>query len=658
MTSSSFNTNANTSFTSSYAPYRTSSSYRSLTSNNSLSNFRPLSSREDTIPIKKKLLCLNYNRQCTDNIYEKNGRPLLDSFSVSRQSSYKKSNYCFYPSSPSSGKSVNVNYFAKGTLESYGNSYNINIFYDDSDSDYHRHYCSGLRKKRRSTIHDMERYRKKKITKQLTKISEIANEIKNNNSSILSVKGSKKKIILTNEDKEHFDKKLEEFNDSSLDGLGDFSLLLNKDINDNILIDNNCLDDEQPEENIRVKKIIVTLEDTFSDIEEKKNKAEIMYNNKLCDYIRSQENILLKSFNMTPVKKYNYKDSLLDNIKEIPKEVFTRIKNIIYPKYPKKYFKHLFKHNQNYKIENNTYQFNKLILSKYLHDNEIYHWITKKFSKKNTLVLYPPLSDKRNYKYLSTTLISNKDYKISSSQENININNLKCRLLLTSPSKKKSMSRQKIKQTQCNGFFEKAIIRRNVLDIINLQNSKTQTDSDIKVYYLSKTAPVSKHPIKIIKKNFLTLKSMPRNSKNESDIRIKQMQTELNKDAVLSKTMSLISDKKYTLSTMKDILFYLIKEKDFGEFQRICSIHIIDYEAKNEDGNSYLNFSVLCNEYDFVLFLLQRGAEVNTTNNEMNTPLHNALHNRNFKIADLLLSHKANEHCLNIYKQTPWQYIN
>ena len=116
-----------------------------------------------------------------------------------------------------------------------------------------------------STIHDMERYRKKKITKQLTKISEIANEIKNNNSSILSVKGSKKKIILTNEDKEHFDKKLEEFNDSSLDGLGDFSLLLNKDINDNILIDNNCLDDEQPEENIRVKKIILTLEDTFSE---------------------------------------------------------------------------------------------------------------------------------------------------------------------------------------------------------------------------------------------------------------------------------------------------------------------------------------------------------------------------------------------------------
>ena len=186
MTSSSFNTNANTSFTSSYAPYRTSSSYRSLTSNNSLSNFRPLSSREDTIPIKKKLLCLNYNRQCTDNIYEKNGRPLLDSFSVSRQSSYKKSNYCFYPSSPSSGKSVNVNYFAKGTLESHGNSYNINIFYDDSDSDYHRHYCSGLRKKRRSTIHDMERYRKKKITKQLTKISEIVNEIKNNNSYFIS----------------------------------------------------------------------------------------------------------------------------------------------------------------------------------------------------------------------------------------------------------------------------------------------------------------------------------------------------------------------------------------------------------------------------------------------------------------------------------------
>lgn len=550
-----------------------------------------------------------------------------------------------------------MNYFAKGTLESHGNSYNINIFYDDSDSDYHRHYCSGLRKNRMNTIHDMDRYRKKKMTKQLTKISEIANEIKNNNSSILSIKGSKKKIILTNEDKEHFNKKLEEFNDSSLNDL-DFSLLLNKDINEDIHIDNNCLDDEQPEENIRVKKIILTLEDTFSDIEEKKNKAEIMYNNKLCDYIRSQRNILLKSFNVTPVKKYNYKDSLLDKIKEIPKEVFTRIKKIIYPKYPKQYFKHLFKHNQNYKIENNTAQFNKLILSKYLHDNEIYHWITKNFNKKKALVLYPPLSDKQNYKYLSTSLISNKDYNISSSMENLNINNLKFRLLLTSPSQKKSKSRLKIKQTQCHDFFEKAIVRRNVLDIINLQNSKTERESDIKVHYLSKSTKVSKHPIKIIKKNYMSLKGMHRNRNKETDIRIKQIQMEMNKDTVLSKTMSLISDKKYTLSTIKDILFYLIKQKDFGEFQRICNIHIVDYEAKDEDGNTYLNFSVLCNEYDFVLFLLQRGAEVNTTNNELNTPLHNALHNRNFKIADLLLNHKANEHCLNIYKQTPWQYIN
>lgn len=658
MTSSSFNTNANTSFTSSYAPYRTSSSYRSLTSNNSLSNFRPLSSREDSNPIKKKLLCLNYNRKCTDNIYEKNGRPLIDSFCVSRQSSYKKSNYCFYPSSSSSSKTVNVNYFAKGTLENHGNSYNINIFYDDSDSDYHRHYCSGLRKNRMNTIHDMDRYRKKKMTKQLTKISEIANEIKNNNSSILSIKGSKKKIILTNEDKEHFNKKLEEFNDSSLNDLGDFSLLLNKDINEDIHIDNNCFDDEQPEENIRVKKIILTLEDTFSDIEERKNKAEIMYNNKLCDYIRSQRNILLKSFNVTPVKKYNYKDSLLEKIKEIPKEVFTRIKKIIYPKYPKQYFKHLFKHNQNYKIENNTAQFNKLILSKYFHDNEIYHWITKNFNKKKALVLYPPLSDKQNYKYLSTSLISNKDYNISSSMENLNINNLKFRLLLTNPSQKKSKSRLKIKQTQCHDFFEKAIVRRNVLDIINLQNSKTEREIDIKVHYLSKSTKVSKHPIKIIKKNYMSLKEMHRNRNKETDIRIKQIQMEMNKDTFLSKTMSLISDKKYTLSTLKDILFYLIKQKDFGEFQRICSIHIVDYEAKDESGNTYLNFSVLCNEYDFVLFLLQRGAEVNTTNNEMNTPLHNALHNRNFKIADLLLNHKANEHCLNIYKQTPWQYIN
>ena len=41
----------------------------------------------------------------------------------------------------------------------------------------------------------------------------------------------------------------------------------------------------------------------------------------------------------------------------------------------------------------------------------------------------------------------------------------------------------------------------------------------------------------------------------------------------------------------------------------------------------------------------------------MNTPLHYAITHKNFKLADLLISKKANEELVNWNNLTPWQCI-
>ena len=79
---------------------------------------------------------------------------------------------------------------------------------------------------------------------------------------------------------------------------------------------------------------------------------------------------------------------------------------------------------------------------------------------------------------------------------------------------------------------------------------------------------------------------------------------------------------------------------------------------KNNTNDTFLIYASKCEKIDFVEYLIEKGAFINAQNNELNTPLHYALKNRNFKISDLLLKAGANEKLVNKANLTPWQFMN
>ena len=59
-----------------------------------------------------------------------------------------------------------------------------------------------------------------------------------------------------------------------------------------------------------------------------------------------------------------------------------------------------------------------------------------------------------------------------------------------------------------------------------------------------------------------------------------------------------------------------------------------------------------------MLYLLGKGANVNTQNKKQNTPLHYALSYQNFTICDMLLRSGADESVKNYKGLTPWQCLD
>ena len=132
----------------------------------------------------------------------------------------------------------------------------------------------------------------------------------------------------------------------------------------------------------------------------------------------------------------------------------------------------------------------------------------------------------------------------------------------------------------------------------------------------------------------------------------------MSKEKMLFRTQEINNKLKQDLNTLEDILFYLIKENSFREFKDIQKRFQISLESKNNTNDTFLIYASKCEKIDFVEYLIEKGAFINAQNNELNTPLHYALKNRNFKISDLLLKAGANEKLVNKANLTPWQFMN
>ncbi len=131
-----------------------------------------------------------------------------------------------------------------------------------------------------------------------------------------------------------------------------------------------------------------------------------------------------------------------------------------------------------------------------------------------------------------------------------------------------------------------------------------------------------------------------------------------NKESMMYKTHKLKMQEFKKCKNINDLLFLFIKDGNFQTFKEKFNKFKINPENKDKKGNSYLNLAVQCGCKKIVDFLLSSGADVNTQNHKLNTPLHYALGYQNFVLADNLIKHGADETCKNAEGITPWQSIN
>ena len=129
----------------------------------------------------------------------------------------------------------------------------------------------------------------------------------------------------------------------------------------------------------------------------------------------------------------------------------------------------------------------------------------------------------------------------------------------------------------------------------------------------------------------------------------------MSKEGLIFRTEEIKFEMKKKLKTFEEILFFLIKENNFREFKEILERFQISLESRKKDGSTLFMYAVECGYEVFINYLLQKGSDINAKNNINETALHIALRNHNYKFADLLIKHGANENIKNNEGLTPWQ---
>ena len=155
---------------------------------------------------------------------------------------------------------------------------------------------------------------------------------------------------------------------------------------------------------------------------------------------------------------------------------------------------------------------------------------------------------------------------------------------------------------------------------------------------------------------------------NKKIYNFKRLSNKLDTFSILHNQMHLKRTSKFSENDLSNEI--LDKERLFEILQKLILFHkpktfknlflkykdLIDIEKKDNKNNTLLNLSVQFKNYPICEFLINQGANINTQNNYLNTPLHYAYVNKYFDFIDLLLKHGADEHINNIYGQKYLEY--
>ena len=155
-------------------------------------------------------------------------------------------------------------------------------------------------------------------------------------------------------------------------------------------------------------------------------------------------------------------------------------------------------------------------------------------------------------------------------------------------------------------------------------------------------------------KFFSPLKKFKKNKDNVIFSTTNKYITQIQTEKIKNKELINIGNNLYK------IIYFYICENNENEVITVIkeNIEYINLNYVNSDGNTFLNLSVKNNcNYNLIKFLLEKGSNPNKCDFNGNSPLHVALSNKNFEIANLLILYNANELLVNKRGLTPWQCI-
>ena len=130
------------------------------------------------------------------------------------------------------------------------------------------------------------------------------------------------------------------------------------------------------------------------------------------------------------------------------------------------------------------------------------------------------------------------------------------------------------------------------------------------------------------------------------------------KNYTIYKTMKIKNELLKNCSNYSEVLFLHIKDNNIHGFRKVFEKHKANTEIRDNEGNTLLNIATQCDFKKAVIYLLNLGANPNSQNYKLNSPLHYALSYQNFELADILIKHGANENLKNLEGLTPWQCLN
>ncbi len=128
----------------------------------------------------------------------------------------------------------------------------------------------------------------------------------------------------------------------------------------------------------------------------------------------------------------------------------------------------------------------------------------------------------------------------------------------------------------------------------------------------------------------------------------------------IKKKKSIIYQKEINSEMVFRCLCYYIYYNDSKEFIK-CFLQfndIIDIEQTDSKYNTLLTLSVKYHCFEIFKFLIEKGANVNTQNIYLNTPLHYAFGSKLYKFIDLLIINGADENLKNVYGKNYFDCVN